>query len=187
VSRHTARSPPGVTHTYPRTFPRCPLWRRAGRRYWVSEGCFRVEGPEPGARLLATVGAELGDSERLAVAAEISSALENYHRIFSTASPSEIANQIYGLPLTVFLPDGKSAVRNTEKDVEIWIKGFIAKFKEQGWHRSYMPAPEKRVLGEGLGFASLASVVSKSSSRKMRSLMRCLSSIAYERLQRPVV
>jgi hypothetical protein len=123
----------------------------------------------------------------LAVAAEISSALENYHRIFSTASPSETANQIYGLPLTVFLPDGKSAVRNTEKDVEVWIKGFIAKFKEQGWHRSYMPAPEKCVLGKGLGLASLASVVGKSSSRKMRPLMRCLSSIAYERLQRPVV
>jgi hypothetical protein len=97
----------------------------------------------------------------LAVAAEISSALKNYHRIFSTESPREIANQIYGLPLTAFLPDGKSALRNTEKDVEVWIKGFIAKFKEQGWHRSYMPAPEKCVLGEGLGFASLTSVVSK--------------------------
>lgn len=43
--------------------------------------------------------AQLTDTERAAIAAEITAALQNCHRVFSTGTASEMVDQICGLPL----------------------------------------------------------------------------------------
>ncbi len=98
--------------------------------------------------------AQLVSEDQNSIHAEIAAALENYHHVFSTGTPSEIANQIYGAPLTSISTNGVTTVWNSTNEVEEWVSGFLYNLKEQGWYRSSMPSPSICVLGPNSGFAS---------------------------------
>jgi len=98
--------------------------------------------------------AQLAKNERDAIAAEIGAALQNYHRVFSTASPVEMADQIYGIPLLSVGISGNTTVWSTREEVTSMLAELIPSLRAQGWYRSSMPSPQICVLGRASGFAS---------------------------------
>ena len=101
-----------------------------------------------------TLQAQLTTEVRNSVHEEIAAALENYHYVFSTGTPAEIANQIYGAPLISVSTIGATTIWESTEEVEEWVSGFLSSLKEQGWYRSHMPSPSICVLSENSGFAS---------------------------------
>ena len=100
------------------------------------------------------VTAQLDDAEREAIATEIAAALVNYHRLFSTGTPAEMADQIYGIPLLSVSNNGATTAWNTRAEVIEMLTGLLANIRATGWDRSSMPSPQICVLGSGSGFAS---------------------------------
>ena len=98
--------------------------------------------------------AQLTIDNEIIVRAEIAAALENYYHVFSTGTPAEIADQIYGAPLIAVLTNGDTMIWNSTEEVEIWVSGFRKNLKENEWYRSSMPSPNICVLGPNSGFAS---------------------------------
>ena len=98
--------------------------------------------------------AQLGEQERDRVQKEIADALHRYHTSFTTMSPAELANQIYGNPLIAVNGVGVTNVWSTNEEVAKWAEGFRNSLKEQDWHHSAMPEPNICVLTENSGFAS---------------------------------
>ena len=103
---------------------------------------------------LIPVYGQLNIEERNEIRTEIASALENYHHIFSTGTPSEIANNIYGSPLVSVSINGDTTVWSTNAEVEAMVSSLLTDIRAQGWFRSSMPSPNICVLGPNSGFAS---------------------------------
>lgn len=105
--------------------------------------------------LFATsIYAQLSNEDQKVVYLEIEAALKNYHQLFSTGTPAEIANQVYGAPLVSISTNGATTIWNSTEDVEIWVSGFLDNIRSQGWYRSAMPSPTICVLGVNSGFGS---------------------------------
>ncbi len=98
--------------------------------------------------------AQISDTERGEISTEVANALTNYHRMFSTGTPAEMADQIYGMPLLSVGNNGATTVWSTRAEIITMLTGLVANLKEQGWVRSSMPSPQICVLGSGSGFAS---------------------------------
>ena len=98
--------------------------------------------------------AQLASHDREAIAAEIAVALENYQRVFSTGTASEMVDQIYAVPLLSVGASGSTTVWGTREEVVNMLASLLANLRQQGWYRSAMPSPKICVLGADAGFAS---------------------------------
>jgi hypothetical protein len=76
-----------------------------------------------------------------------------YHRVFSTRSPSEMAEQIYAIPLVSVSESGESTTWSTRAEVIAMLTGLTTNLREQGWVRSAMPSPQFCVFGSKFGVA----------------------------------
>jgi hypothetical protein len=101
-----------------------------------------------------SVQAQLTSDDENVVRAEITASLENYHHVFSTGTPAEMANQIYGAPLVYVSTNGDTTIWESTEEVKIEMSGFLNNLREKGWHHSSMPSPNICVLGPNSGFAS---------------------------------
>jgi hypothetical protein len=103
----------------------------------------------------AEIRIKIGDSEsNESVITEVRAAVANYYYGFSNFSPTQIADELYGAPLSRVSLDGTTTVWNTEEEVMEMVRGFISNLEEQQWYRSDMPIYEICVLGPKTAFVS---------------------------------
>ncbi len=91
--------------------------------------------------------------EKQSIADEVALALRNYHNVFSNASPSTMADQIYGVPLVSVSATGETTTWRTRAEVIAMLSSLTTNLREQGWVRSAMPNPQICVFGRDAGIA----------------------------------